>query len=231
MITKEELQKAVDFLETEFDLDSIELPDEYYYTCLPLCLLDAVFSIGVTYLSTRNAVQRYCDEYNIPCYDRENRGLNNPHTISNLIYNIETIGVDDFARNVVRNKQRTSSKNGILKAEAVLECARVFQKNGIEDLNDFRSKMNAAVAREYLEVKGQASGISLKYLNMLCGDEEMLKPDRHIIRFLNAYCHGPINIENAELIMKAILDSLIEKYPTLTMRKLDFIIWQYQSNS
>lgn len=82
MLSTEELQKIVDFLETEFDLENVELPDEYYYTCLPLCLLDAVFSIGVTYSSTRNTVRRYCDKYGISCYDRTKRELDFPHMIN-----------------------------------------------------------------------------------------------------------------------------------------------------
>lgn len=230
MATVEKIQKAINFLEAGFDLDDIELPDEYYYTCLPLCLLDAVFSIGVKYPSTRNVVQRYCDEYKIPCYDREHRGLKEPHMISDLIRNIETAGVDSFAGNIVKNKQRTSSKNGILKAEAVLECAKVFQNNGIEGLHDFRSKMDAAVESKYLEVRGQASGISLKYLKMLCGDEDKLKPDRHIIRFLDTYCDDHVDVNNAEAVMKDILGQLVKQYPSLNMRRLDFVIWQYQHN-
>lgn len=63
MLNTKELEAIVDFLESNFDLDDCELPDEYYYTCFPLCLLDAVFSIGVRYSSTRNAVQNYCSKY------------------------------------------------------------------------------------------------------------------------------------------------------------------------
>lgn len=231
MLSTEELQKIVDFLETEFDLENVELPDEYYYTCLPLCLLDAVFSIGVTYSSTRNTVRRYCDKYGISCYDRTKRELDFPHTISDLICNIEAVGAADFAATVLENEQRTSSRNGILKAQAVLDCAKVFQQNGIENLRDFNSKMNTSIENEFLAVKGQSSGISLKYLKMLCGDEANLKPDRHIVNFLNARCGMSVNKDNAGAVMKTILDELAKRYSNLTMRKLDFVIWQYQSNS
>ena len=45
------------YLEKNYTLDEAEiLPDEYRYSCLPLCLLDAIFSIGVTYRSTHNTV-------------------------------------------------------------------------------------------------------------------------------------------------------------------------------
>lgn len=228
MLNTKEIETIVDFLESNFDLDNCELPDEYYYTCFPLCLLDAVFSIGVRYSSTRNAVQNYCSKYAIPCYNRERIQI--MHGISDLIRNIESMGSTDFAAIAVKNRQRTSSKNGILKAEAVLRCAKVFQKYQIENLTDFREKMTPVIEKEYLSVKGQASGISLKYLNMLCGDEDSLKPDRHIIRFLNNYYVGTVDIGNAEQIMREVLDKLIKNHPELNMRKLDYIIWQYQSN-
>ena len=231
MLNAEELQKTVDFLEDEFDLENIELPDEYNYTCLPLCLLDAVFSIGVTYSSTRNTVQRYCEKYGIPCYNREDRSLSAFHTISDFIKNIESVGTEYFATDVLENRQRTSSRNGILKAQAVLDCAKVFQKNRIEDLQSFNDKMNSDIEKEFLKIKGQSSGISLKYLKMLCGDENNLKPDRHIVNFLDAHFSISVNKDNAGMIMKTILGELAKRYPGLKMRELDFIIWQYQSNS
>ena len=232
MFGKEELDATVDFLESNFDLDDAEiLPGAYYYTCLPLCLLDAVFSIGVRYSSTANAVKNYCKAYDIPCYGTKENRAEVAHSISDLIRNIESVGVEDFSANVVKNSQRTSSRNGILKSEAVLECAYVFQKNGIESLSDFRSKLNDTVENQFKEVKGQNSGISLKYLKMLCGDEDTLKPDRHIIRFLESYSNQKVSIADAELLMREILVELNKSHPALTMRELDYIIWKYQSNS
>mgnify|MGYP003466554474 CR=1 FL=1 len=38
----------------------VELGDEYFYASLPLCVIDAVYSIGVRYGSVRNVIRRYC---------------------------------------------------------------------------------------------------------------------------------------------------------------------------
>lgn len=36
--------------------------------CLPLCIIDSVFSIEVTYTSTRNIVLRYCKYFDLKVY-------------------------------------------------------------------------------------------------------------------------------------------------------------------
>ena len=120
------LEKA---LEESFALDEIELPNEYRYASLPLCLLDAVFSIGVNYSSTKNTVARYCDYYNIQKY-RESEDyppIEQQHTLSELIQNINNSGTEYFAEKIVKNKQRTSSNNGILKQKRSEQ--RTFKKD------------------------------------------------------------------------------------------------------
>ncbi|MGQ0484132.1 MAG: hypothetical protein ACT4SY_02090 [Hyphomicrobiales bacterium] len=42
-------------------VDNICLPPEYFYKSLALAVIDAAFSIGVTYTSTANTVRRFCE--------------------------------------------------------------------------------------------------------------------------------------------------------------------------
>lgn len=48
-------------VERVLDLAGARLPCEYYYSSVPLCVIDAVFSIGVRYGRVRAVVKRYCD--------------------------------------------------------------------------------------------------------------------------------------------------------------------------
>ena len=41
-------------------LETLRLEDEFEYASVPLCIIDAVFSIGVRYKSTRRTVCRFC---------------------------------------------------------------------------------------------------------------------------------------------------------------------------
>ena len=195
-------------------------------------MLDAIFSIGVTYISTENTVYRYCDFFDIHPF-RENDDflpINEQHTTSKLIQNISGYGAEQFAHHI-QNRQRTSSKNGILKAEAVLRCAKIFQKCGIETLQDFSQKLNADIEKMYLQVPGQHSGISLAYLKMLCGNEKILKPDRHILRFLSKFAGREVNVNEVKKIIDVVVSLLKEKYPHITVRSIDYKIWEYTKSS
>jgi hypothetical protein len=45
-----------------------ERGDEFRYASVPLCVLDAVFSIGVRYESVQALIQRYADHYGLPLH-------------------------------------------------------------------------------------------------------------------------------------------------------------------
>ena len=50
-----------DYCDQVLPLATASLGKEYYYQSLPLCVIDAVFSIGVKYKSVQNVVARYCE--------------------------------------------------------------------------------------------------------------------------------------------------------------------------
>src|SRR6185312_10059202 len=49
----------------ELPLAETVLHEAYFLSSLSLCVLDAVFSIGVTYESTTAVVRRYCEAYRL----------------------------------------------------------------------------------------------------------------------------------------------------------------------
>lgn len=90
------------------------------------------------------------------------------HTISQMIHNIASVGVENSADVIFKNHQRTSSRNGVLKAEAVFLFATILQKYGIETLSDMLEKRIPSEAeREILEIPGQKSGLALRYFACL----------------------------------------------------------------
>ena len=138
----------------------------------------------------------------------------------------------DFAKDVL-NLQRTSTKNGILKAEAVLEVLKVLDKHDIQDVNHFRnldSTKQEEVDKEILAVKGQGSGIMLKYLYMLVGNDDVCKPDRMLHRFITNISGRKMLDDELQRVMANACEILSKEYPTLTVRTLDNQIWQYQKN-
>ena len=77
---------------------------------------------------------------------------------------------------------------------------------------------------------GQSSAISLRYLYMLAGIKDYIRPDRMILRFIESAIGKTPSIENATALIVDTCDLFKTKYPSLTPRLLDNIIWKYQRN-
>jgi hypothetical protein len=121
------------------DLTRPQPEGEYKYSSVALCVIDAVFSIGVRYESTWRTVcdwaRHYGWEVNRDKADRE-------HTVSefaNLMQPYEGRW-EQLAVQVFRNSQRTSSRSGILKAEATYRFAQALQRHQIETFGDALQK-------------------------------------------------------------------------------------------
>ena len=209
------------------------MSDEYYYDSLPQCIIDAVYSIGVDYPSTRRTVIRYCDRIKI---QRISNPLGTPsdiHTVDQLVSNIAQYSNEDFgAVSLFKNRRRTSSRNGILKAEAIYRFATILSINGIQTINDIRIASNAtidAIESQIRTIPGQGSGISFSYFLMLSGDDNHMKIDRWLLRFvgdaLGVASYSNVTQAYADLLV--VCDELKKIYPNLTPRLLDHTIWSY----
>lgn len=216
-----------------FDLKNLKLSDSYSYASLPLCVIDAVYSIGVRYMSTKNVVDNYCTYFDLDKYTTGNRMGAGQHNISQLVANIEMIGAERAADRIFRNHQRTSTRNGILKvkAEAVLRFAKVLQKYGIETFHDLRyESLTTGLEKEIQAIPGQKSGLSFHYFCMLAGDDSQAKPDRHVLRYLKEYTGKNYSISEAQELLTKTAERLQGAYPHLSVRLLDHTIWNYMAH-
>lgn len=213
------------------DLQHAKLSDEYFYQSLPLCVIDAVFSLGVKYQGTRQTVIRYCNYYDLRRIraDKESTSITEQESIKQFTDKVESAGIEVFSDKVFDNRQRTSSKNGILKTEAVLKFAKALQKYGVNYLQDVPMLLNNSKFEESIRtIPGQKSGISLKYFFMLSGLEDIIKPDRHIKAFIKDAIKIDTEIHEAQILLSNTCEKLKVKYPHLTPRLLDNKIWEYQ---
>lgn len=209
---------------------NLELGKEYDYSSLVFCIIDAVFSMGVHYSSARNAVDCYADYYHLSKYNMES--VKQQHRISDFIKNCDTIGdFDRVATEVFQNTQRTSPINGILKTEACYLISKILKKYRIETISDFQSmswEMEEQLKKEITVVKGQSSGIMLEYLFMLAGDENRCKPDRHLVAFVSEMLEQNYPYDKISELIYSAYDILKMTHINLTVRYLDYLIWNYQ---
>jgi len=209
----------------------IEVADEYSYASLPLCVIDAVYSIGVRYEGVRNVVARYCRRFGLP--KQSPKGTvpqrNQQESITGFLVRVVPIDAERLATDVFGNRQRTSARNGILKADAVVQFAGVLARHRIEHLQDvLEARDLSAVERDVRRIPGQASGLSWRYFLMLAGREDLVKPDRMIFRFLERVVGRPVGADEAQAMLAAAARELDREFPGITPRTLDNLIWRQE---
>jgi hypothetical protein len=142
-------------------------------------------------------------------------GSNTPQQMAELIYD---------------NRQRTSTRSGILKADAVFQFVHVLQRFGINTYADFAAMPDAAgVEAAVRRIPGQTSGICYDYFRMLAGNKDGVKEDRMVLRFVGEALGRPITgSEEAAVFVREAASRLQVEYPWLTATLLDYLIWKYQ---
>lgn len=224
------VERLADHIEA-IGLVPAEDADAYRYASLPLCVIDAVFSIGVTYQSTVATVARVCDRLGWPrlAPSRAARGAG-PQGLTNLLEAHAGLMAEAAAVEIYGNQQRTSSKSGILKAEAVRLFADALRTAGIDSFADITpDRMDLAEAL-VLGLPGQGSGIAFDYFRMLAGDDSFIKPDRMVLRFVATALDLPAepNPRLSSVLVRLGARELARRGHDWTPRTLDYAIWVRQ---
>ncbi len=230
MLTQNTINDFAEYAKNTLTIAGRTDPNLDFYKSLPICILDAVYSIGVKYSSTAKVTERYIKHFDLNI--SSSAADENEHTVKDFLNNIkEAGGTSAFAENVVHNRQRTSSVNGILKSEACELVARVFEKHGINTLDDFASYADkSSLDKDILTVHGQSSGIMLRYLYMLAGDNQRIKPDRMVQRFVAGIFPEIKDHDELQELIARSAEVLKSDFPEMTPRFLDYLIWEYQKN-
>lgn len=217
-----------------FQLNTHALPDEYYYQSLTLSAIDAVFSAQARYPSVRSVVQRYCNKYKLTNF-REPREclplLESQENISELIQKMEQKGVSYFAENIFENRSKLS---GRLKADVLLDLLNKIQTLNIQTFQDIQPWLihpdkQKLLVKKITETHGIGEAIS-RYFLMLSGDDQMVKPDIMILRFIRNAIGRQVHAIKAVKLIQEVSRRLLPDYPHINPRLLDYLIWSWQRN-
>ncbi|MDQ1088532.1 hypothetical protein [Siphonobacter sp. SORGH_AS_1065] len=214
------------------DLDQAKLDREYYYAHLPLCVIDSVFSMGVKYESVRNVVTRIKGFFHNTTYREfgsEPKSTADQISITEFRRKLANQTPEELATHVYGNKQRTSSQNGILKAEAVNLFLEVLVKYEVDYFQDVTKLIgNGDFKKDIKRIPGQASGICLSYFFMLAGNDTLIKPDRMVEAFLEGIVGRKCTLTESQNLLAEASNLLCEQGYEMNPRLLDNVIWNYQ---
>jgi hypothetical protein len=219
------------YCQDKLDFNSHDSLEELSYASLPLCVIDTVYSIGARYTSTELTVKRYCDYEHIPRLAESGNVDKEQYSIQNVLGLYARLGVQYMAERVFQNRQRTSTRGGILKCEAVLRFCQVLNDFGVSTLQH----AHKIIGNELFETKikmipGHNSGISTRYLYILLGSKDYVKPDRMVMRFMESATGKRCSVDECQQVLAQASRVLATEYPGLTPSRLDHLIWVYQRN-
>jgi len=200
------------------------------YKSIVFCVIDAIFSIRARYNPTT-----------INVLDRTAKALGlesrfEYYNVNDFLSFCENEKPEELAVNLFGNKQRTSTSNGVLKAEVVIDALSMLRKFGIETIDDFNNtSKREQVELSWFKLQGQSSGVTWRYLCMLAGDQNKFKDDTHIYNFfIKKLCYSlkPGNDFNKleELFLQEH-KKVLSKYPSITIAVLDHMIWKHMSDN
>lgn len=200
------------------------------WTSLTYCVLDAVWSIGIGYSKhVVPAVRRVADVFSDPSPTAPHDSFPRKDLVPLSKFLERFPEPQDLVE--VTTKHRTSSRSGILKADASIRYARVLNDAGIVDLESASAAIAAGetdrVSRELRAIPGD--GVRTGYFWMLVGDDQGVKPDRMILRFLRRYV-GDVSVSDARVLVTALAAELSdEASSSVTPWMIDHAIWTAES--
>jgi len=221
----------------KYCIENLDLhaPDDFQecYAGVSLCAINAIFSINTKYQAALNATDRFCDYFGfkkIGSVDGEIPKVRGQLLTSKVYSHIKDLDYDFLATTVFNNRQRTSTKNGVLKSEAAVRFIKILNDFGVDKFQDIpRILSNDTFESCIKNIPGQKKGVSLRYFFMLAGSKDQVKPDRMIERFIEDSIGYKVKGQEAVDLIVSATEILISKgYFHLNPRHLDNIIWNHQ---
>jgi hypothetical protein len=196
------------------------------WASLSACVLDSVWSIGARYDALVMPVVRRVLEPGAQGPLLSEAASDDVFPLPRFVKNFP----DEHALIAAsRNRQRTSTRNGVTKAQAALSYARILVDNGIHELGDVQRlaadpALHARVDRALSRVPGEGlHGIRRGYFWLLCGDDQV-KPDRMVLRWLAP--HGVTDPSTAKQLLLDVAARLSARSGApVTPRAVDHAIW------
>lgn len=232
---EDEIRKLILHIKDKFDLNLVALEPATYWASLPICLIDSVWSIRSKYdKQVVPLIDRFCRLHNWDANNRLNPPDDHGPKLTDLIRVIDQHLQKNLSyQSLFQNSQRTSTRSGILKAEAVHRFAKALVASGIDQASDLRDHSKLRNAEQLVRtIPGQGSGLTFTYFLMLAGENNFVKSDVHIRRFvsdaLSVDWRNLISMTQAANLVTEAAVTLSRDFPGLTPAKLDHAIWAYQ---
>jgi hypothetical protein len=201
------------------------------WTSLSACVLDAVWSVGSHYdRVVVPLVRRVLEPAATGPLVSESVPSVDSHPLPRLLTRFQG---EESLEAAAQNRQRTSTRNGVTKADAALRFARTLVNHGVLGIENLPGLLTdpeswSRVDRALSRIPGEGQhGVRRSYFWMLCGAEDQIKPDRMVLRWLAPFgVRDPATARQVLAEVAALLnDRSGSSDPQVTPWQIDHAIW------
>jgi len=224
-----DVRQVVSAVDRSIGLHGAELSEEFFPAHLTVALIDAVFNPRMRYDRVVPIVERYCQRFELSRLREKGSGLppmDRQESLSDLIGRYEELGLDGMQR--VFQSRYCSPGTRVLKSDNVKHTAVALRRAGIEILQDMQSSHPDQI-KQIKRVLRPLPGIGDRTVHMLLmytGNDDLVKGDVHVMRFVsNALGRGVLAEEAEQLVTDAARELGVAP------RLLDLKIWEFGANS
>ena len=220
-----------------FSREHLNLKEEdmLYYSSLPLCALDAIFSIRLDYYKqVVPVVEKMCETLDIPMLaanPSEMPTVKEQLTVSAFIQKLIDKDLWDVDKMTsITHAYKTAGAGQILKTDAFIQFLNILVRHKIDTFQDLNSVENQYnLGMELRAIKGQKESVS--YFFMLAGDKYDVKVDTHLTRYAQR-ATGEANLTYQQIkdLYKNAAKAFSTETEEMTPRHFDHIVWNWQRN-
>jgi hypothetical protein len=154
-----------------------------YRDSLALCVIDSIWSIGVHYSTVERVLDSYLKARELGGLEGHQSCQDGPRAFLDWFRQSCSPQNGETLAGLLGSRNRTSSRNGVLKADAVLTAMQLLDSSSIDTTSDLLAHASEIERQWIRHIPGQKSGISWRYVLMLAG-KAGVKPDRMILSFM-----------------------------------------------
>lgn len=225
-----EVRQVVSAVGRSIDLNGAALSKEFFPAHLTVALIDAVFNPRLPYDRVVPIVERYCHRFGLSRLREKGSGLppmDRQESLSDLIGRYEEFGLDGM-QSVFQSRNCSPGTRGgtkVLKSDNVKHTAVALRRAGIEILQDMQSCHPDQIKRVLVPLHGIGDR-TVRMLLMYTGNDDLVKGDVHVMRFVSNALQRRVLAEEAEQLVTDAARKL-----GVAPRLLDFKIWEFGANS
>ncbi|MBR5176750.1 MAG: hypothetical protein IKW89_12595 [Bacteroidales bacterium] len=224
-----QLERFVDYCRDHLDF-SIE--DMKYYSCLPICILDAVFKAGSRQNGSNRTIGRFCQAFDIPCFSSNPGKIPSREgqlTVRQVMEIVGGLSLKELADRI-STSGKTSSKSGVQKTEAFLKWLDILELYEVQTYQDFHEHLkDGDLERTLRSIFARKKDSPVDYFYMIAGKPTEVRVDKIITAFVCEALDEPkVPATTIRALFKEAVKVLAPDHPGLTVKWLEHIVWEDQ---